>query len=1037
MLKHPDVTLQRVEQFFRYELQPKILERLNDLKIEINENPAKSQTEAEKGPWKEVGQGYGYGPCYTTFWFRVSGEVPTAPEGKTLGLVAEVGSERTVWKDNSPWCGLDIEHDVMSFRAQSGAAMPVDGFPTKNGQLTALIQAYTRNPQTKVHLRELPREAIVEKVEAAYFVAVDTELKALGFDLDFCLNMLKAISREDPSWSTILRALNDVVNLFSWSNRESLGRCRKLIRDAFTSLGGDIKHQIVPVGHAHLDTAWLWPLEITKKKMAHTTSTQLGLMERYPEYVFSHSQASQYEWLELEYPALFERVKEAVKRGQWEPVGSMWVEADCNLTGSESMVRQFLYGKRYFRDKLGFETRDMWLPDVFGYSAALPQILAKCNVDYFLTQKISWNDTNKFPHNTFWWQGIDGTKIWTHFPPCNTYNGNSEPKEMILSVANHKDQARSDMSLYPFGFGDGGGGPTERHLEFLKRGRMAPNYPEVAFGKTSLGFFKEAKAKSRDLCTWVGELYAEFHRGTLTSQAANKKGNRVSEFLLRDAEWLACFTDDFPHAYPGAELEKAWKLVLLNQFHDIIPGSSVNEVYRDSDRDYAIVAEIGNRLLTDSLKKIGSKFDTAGMTRPVALFQNAELPTQAAIPWDEETIPTALVVGDESLPVQHINEFGEKKLIFITPPNALGTVTVGDLTDGTPSVRPRLKATNRRIENQEFSIRFDAHGNITSIQSLEDATEFVEAGKLANLFQLLDDKPRFWSAWDVDIYAFETATDLIKSESFEIVERGPVRVAVEIVKKFGNSTIKQRISLGPTPGIRFDTEIDWHEEDKMLKAAFPVNVHSPRANYEIQFGNIERPTHTNTSWDQAKFEVCGQKWVDLSEADQGVAILNDCKYGHDIRGNVMRLSLLRSPKAPDPECDMGVHRFTYVLLPHYGPYNYAGVVPAAYALNAPLRHVFLDPAKGEPGALPNFVECEDRNIIIETVKKAEDSDEIIVRLYDCHGARGIAELSCAREPKSAFLCDLEENPISELEIHEGLISFEYKPFEILTLKLSV
>jgi alpha-mannosidase len=1035
MLKHPDLTLRRIQQFLQHELKPRLTGESVDLKIEVNHSPVDTEKEAKKGPWSEVQKGYAYGPAYSTHWFRLTGRIPKHFANQELGLSAEVGGERTVWRDNSPYCGIDHEHTMMGWLS-GGRVWPgvVEGFTDK---VEVFVQVYTRNSETTVHGREMPRSATTETVESAQIVIVDRPMQDLFWDVEFALNLLETIDKQDPSYATILRALNDVTNFFDADNRETIGRARKALKDALMSLDGAIKHTITPVGHAHLDTAWLWPLSVTRKKMAHTTANQLHLIAKYPEYVFVHSQASQYEWLEKEYPVLFEKVKEAIKSGQWEPVGSMWVEADCNLTGAESLVRQFLYGRRYFRDKLGYQTEDMWLPDVFGYSAALPQILNKFNIPYFLTQKISWNQFNKFPHHTFLWQGIDGTKVWSHFPPADTYNASGEPKEVIYSVKNYKDQARMDQSLYVFGFGDGGGGPTERHLEFLRRGRMAPNYPEVARKRKALDFFRDAKSKSKDLATWVGELYLELHRGTYTSQAANKKGNRETEFLMRDAELLACFRDDFPKKYPQAEIEAAWKLVLLNQFHDIIPGSSVHEVYEDSDADYAKIREIGLRLITESLSRIGSKHDTAEMKAPVALFQNATVGSQGDIPWSESWTPSSLSTPEETVPVQIVDEFGERKLIFPTPHGALGTVTVANLTEDAPPTRYRLKTGGRRIENDQFSVRFDANGNINSIRSMEDNTEFIEQGKLGNLFQLFDDKPLFWSAWDVDIFALETAHDLVKSESFEIVEKGPVRVAAQVVKRFGKSKITQRISLGPTPGIRFDTEIDWHEDDKMLKVAFPVNVNSPRATYEIQFGNVERSTHSNTSWDMAQFEVCAQKWVDLSEGDQGVALLNDGKYGHDIRGNVMRLSLLRSPKAPDPLCDMGVHRFTYVLLPHFGPYQYAGVVQAAYALNAPVRHARLNPARGENGLLPPFVSTEDRNLVIESVKKAEDDNDLIVRLYECHNSRGTGELNCARRVHSAALCDLEENVIAELDVADNTVLFEYKPFEILTFRLRV
>ncbi|MFZ4506126.1 MAG: alpha-mannosidase [Fimbriimonas sp.] len=1034
MLKHTDLTQRRIDQFVGG-IKSRIYGERHPLQIEFNDTPASNQRDAEAGPWQVVTKGFEYGPAYTVKWFRLTGTVPESFAGKKLAIVAELGSERTVWKDNSPWCGVDVEHSDFGWLEGQGFQA---GEPAKGGEeLTYILQAYTRNAQTTVHGKEEPRTPLCEKVDRAEIVVIDPDFKDLYYDFDFALHLLKTMDQNDPAHATLLRALNDGANLFAREHPEALARTKKLVKDALGSLNGEYKHTLVPVGHAHLDTAWLWPLEITHLKMAHTTATQLGLMERYPEYVFVHSQASQYEWLEKEYPCLFDRVKAAIARGQWEPVGSMWVEADCNLTGAESLIRQFLYGKRYFREKFGFETHDMWLPDVFGYSAALPQILNKFNIRYFLTQKISWNQFNKFPHHTFWWQGIDGSRIWSHFPPADTYNASCEPAEVVHSVKNFKDHGRSDQSLYVFGFGDGGGGPTERHLEFLKRGRLAPNYPEIASGKKAIDFFRDAKARSRDLMTWVGELYLELHRGTYTSQAANKKGNRVSEFLLRDAELLACFDPSYPESYPADELEAAWKLVLLNQFHDIIPGSSVNEVYQDSARDYAAIAEAGEKVIATSLANIGSKLDTSGTAQPVALFQNATMVSEGSIPWTSETVPTALQVGDDAFPVQLVEGLGERKLIFATPPFALGSVVVGDLTDSAPTVKSRLKTSARRIENGEIAVRFDNHGNITSIQSLEDGTEFVEPGKLANLFQLLDDNPLFWSAWDVDVFSFETAQDLIRSESFEIVEKGPVRVAAEIVKRFGKSKIVQRISLGPTPGIRFDTEIDWHEDDKMLKVAFPVNVNAAKATYEIQFGNVERPTHVNTTWDLGKFEVCAQKWADLSEGDQGMALINDGKYGHDARGNVLRLSLLRSPKAPDPVCDMGVHRFSYSLVPHFGPYHYAGIVPAAYAFNAPLRHAFLPVGDGVSGPVPAFVQCEDRNIVIETVKKAEFGDDLIVRLYESHNSRGRAELSCARPARKAYLCDLEENPLSELEIQDGLIGFDYKPFEIVTIRLGV
>jgi alpha-mannosidase len=1033
MLKHPALTLGRVRTFLRSTLAADASGERHPLAIEISERDHADQRAAEQGKWKPAEKGRRWGPAYATAWFRLRGTVPEHLAGRRLAVVADVGGERTVWRDNSPWCGVDVEHS--DFGWLDGHALSDHTAVARAGEaIEYYVQAYARNTETTVHGREQPRQATTETVGEAALVAVRPEVRQLIYDVEFALSLLETIEPAEPAYAVLLRALNDVTNTYRSDSEESLARSRKLLREATAALGGELRHTITPVGHAHLDTAWLWPLAITRKKMAHTTATQLALLDRYPEYIFVHSQASQYEWLEIEYPELFQRVKSKVAEGRWEPVGSMWVEADCNLSGGEALVRQFLYGRRYFREKLGYQTDDMWLPDVFGYSAALPQILAKFNIKYFLTQKISWNQFNKFPHHTFWWKGIDGTRVWTHFPPADTYNASAEPKEVIYSVRNYKDHGRSDQSLYVFGFGDGGGGPTERHLELLRRGRSAAHYPEVAQRRRAKDFFREAKMRSRDLLTWSGELYLELHRGTYTSQAAMKRQNRETEFLLRDAEWLACFDPEYPRSYPQAELEAAWKKVLLNQFHDIIPGSSVREVYEDADRDYAEVRAAGKAIIERTLQSLGARMETSAYRRPVVLFHNAVVVSQGALPWEEEFTPASLVIDDEAVPVQLVEEFGERKLIFPVPSAALGAAGLGDLSDTPAPQRRRLKSSPRRIENDELIVRFDPNGNITGIQA-EGGIEFVEPGKLANLFQVFEDKPNFWSAWDIDAFALETGTDLVRSESFEIVERGPVRVAAEVVKRIGNSILRQRISLGPTPGIRFDTEVDWHEEDRLLKVAFPVNVNANRATYEIQFGNVERPTHRNTSWDMAKFEVCAQKWMDLSEGNLGMALLNDGKYGHDCVDNVMRLTLLRSPKAPDPLCDMGQHRFTYVLLPHFGPFHQEGVVSAAYALNAPVRTAFLTPHAGEAGQLPPFLFCDDRNVVIETVKKAEEGSDVVIRLYECHNTRGRAELHCLRTPRSAVLCDLEEQPIDELEVNDGIVSVEYKPFEIITIRL--
>ncbi len=1022
MQKHTQLTYDRIKQFIKRELKEKTIQETLALGAEFGDGKA----------FESIEVGYKWGPTYKEGWYRIKSQIPKAWIGHEVHLsygepvywgTQEGHIEATIFESGKAIGGLDFAH--VSFRITEKA---------EGGEkINYMLQTYAHNAETTVHGREKPRTAEPEVFKGFHLMVVDPDIVALAYDMSFSLGLYDSMDERNPARAIILRALNEVCNAYRSGSRKIIQSCRRLIKESLDRLGDEFYHEIYPVGHAHLDTAWLWPLHVTHLKMTHTTAVQLNLMERYPDHLFVHSQASQYEWLENEHPELFERVRRAMRKGQWEALGSMWVEADCNLTGAESLVRQFLYGKRYFKQKFGIDTIDMWLPDVFGYSAALPQILNKFGIRAFLTQKLSWNQFNKIPHHTFLWQGIDGSKIWSHFPPADTYCGMCEPVEIAESVRKYKDAGRSDASLYVFGFGDGGGGPTEQHIEYIRRARIAPGMPAIATKKKAATFFENAMAQSQDLATWSGELYFELHRGTYTSQAANKKSNRESEFLMRDAEWLSCFSDN-AKTYPQEQIEKAWKLILLNQFHDIIPGSSVREVYEDSKRDYKEIETIATKIIQERLESIGQNLDTEGMENPVAIFHNSNLVSQAEMPWASETVPSILDTGTETLPVQLVEFNDKRKIIFPSPDQSLGSVAVGDLTQGDPLFVPRLKISGRRMENGELSVRFDSNGNLTSIQTLDDApVEFIAPGEVGNLFQLFDDQPLFWDAWDIDPFALETCQDIVRCTSFEIVERGPVRVAFEVVREFGKSRITQRISLGPTPGIRFDTVIDWHEDEKMLKVAFPLNVNTSKATYEIQFGHVERPTHRNTSWDLARFEVCAQKWADMSEGGHGVALINTGKYGYDALEHTLRLTLFRSPKAPDPTCDMGRHEFSYVLLPHYDQVQHSDVIAASYAINSPARCQPLKAKKGLHGELPKFVEIDDRNLIIESVKKAEDESLTVVRLYECHNSRGQAHLQFATPVRNAWLAQLDETKIQKLEVVDGHVLLAYKPFEIITV----
>jgi alpha-mannosidase len=1037
MLKHPALTRDRIFQFMNRELLDRIITETHPLECEFLTGDFANDEEAMKQEgWQKIEPGFCWGPAYTVGWYRVTGSIPKEWAGKAVSLgygEKEIRWEKwnsvegTVWSKGQTLGGLDFGHSQLRLteKAAGGEAICLS------------VQTYAHNKETTVSAPEKPRSPLPEEYKGFHLWAMDLDLWDLYCDFDYAYSLMTALPETSPLYHQVMRLLNEAVNSIQGMGKKGLSAGRKALKDGLTGLAsGGAEHEITAVGHAHLDTAWLWPLRVTELKMIHTTSVQLELISRCPEYVFVHSQASQYEWLAQQHPQLLDRIRQAMKKGQWEAVGSMWVEADCNLTGSEALVRQFLYGRRWFKQNLGVTTEDMWLPDVFGYSAAIPQILSKFGIQYFLTQKLSWNDTNKPPHQTFWWEGIDGSKVWVHFPPADTYNATAEPKEILGSLEKYKDHGRCDSSLLLFGFGDGGGGPTDLHVERLRRARRyGAGLPTIHGKRKAVEFFRDAKAKSKDLMTWKGELYFEKHRGTYTTQANNKKHNRYCEHLMRDAEWLQSFAG--PRAqYPAAEIERAWKLVLLNQFHDIIPGSSVREVYEDSERQYKDIRESGARLVTDALVKLAEPL-AKPERHPVALFHNSTVPSEASVPWPHAETPSSIEVGGEAKAVQLVEAFGERKLIFATPDAALGGVAVAGFSDQ-PATALRLKAAARRLENSQFIVKFDGSGHIVSVQSQDDEpAEFIAPGLAGNVFQIFEDTPLFWDAWDVDAFSLEAPVEILKCESFEVVEKGPVRAAVEIVKKFGRSTIRQRISLGPTPGIRFDTEIDWQEDHRMLKVAFPVNIHAPRASYEIQWGHVERPTHRNTSWDMARFEVCCHRWMDLSEGGQGVTLMNDGKYGCDIVDNVMRLTLLRAPKAPDPIADRGVHRFTYVFYPHFDQIQHSDTVAAAYALNSPCRWAWLEPGEGSESATPLLASTDTRSVVIESVKKAEDSELLVVRAYECHATRGRTEIKLASPIKRAWLADLNEEPLQELAVDQGRVAVAYKPFEIITILAEV
>jgi alpha-mannosidase len=1049
MLKHPGLTENRIARALIL-LKERIYSEGVPLGIEaLGEDgepafPARIPTAG----FKPFHVGESWGRAWSTTWFRFTGTVPEGWTGKAVSALVRLGyqggegftAEGLVWQEGVPLRAINVHR----------ADVPVAAAARGGEEVSFLVEA-AANPKVSDWApyppsgEPEPREGSAQFVlEQAVLACFNPDAWELYADLELAYLAMMEMPENTPRRGQLLRACNDAVNLLDPMDPATFAPAREALREVLAKHNGGTPHQTSAVGHAHIDTAWLWPLRETIRKCARTFSTQLAYMAENPAFVFCCSQAQQYAWMKEYYPAIFEGIREAVRRGQWEPVGSMWVETDCNIPSGESIVRQILHGKNFFLDEFGIETRECWLPDVFGYSASMPQVLIEAGIDSFVTQKISWNQFNVFPHHTFLWEGIDGTRVFSHFPPAETYNGDFEPKQLAFGARNFKEQDRATRSLYLYGYGDGGGGPTREMLAAAARLEDFEGLPKVRLEKAS-EFLAKAKADAIDLPVWVGELYLELHRGTYTTQARNKKGNRKSEVLLREAEFFdvlagrgACqvrpgVVEDHraPHDVIGRHattaagyLERAWKLLLLNQFHDIIPGSSIARVYKESVEDYAAIFRLAHAVIEPARRAVAERIDTGAAARPVIAFNTSGFARSEVVSLPDGT------------PI-HID----------APASGYVVVDAAEQRRVASFAHP-VEVTERNrvvaIDNGMLRVIIDrATGNIRSIRDHRRDREVLAPGRAGNVFELHRDLPNRYDAWDVDPFYLESLSEVGGVQAVDVVEQTELRAVVRVERAFGESSIIQHISLcAGSARIDFDTDIEWQETHKFLKVAFPVNVRSQRATYEIQFGHAERPTHYNTSWDMARFEVCAQRWADLSEGDYGVALLNDCKHGYNIHGNVIRLSLLRAPTAPDPQADRGHHEFVYALLPHAGDFRAGGVIEQACALNMPLHLVETEPSvtaqAAGAGAAParrSFFEVDRAGVVIEAVKHAERDESVIVRLYEAHGSRGPVTLTTTLPVKHAFRADLMERAGAPVDCEEGRIAFTVRPFEIVTFKL--
>ncbi len=1025
MEKHPQVTLDRIMRVVE-DLSRSLWMDLRPLSVSVYQcaEPI-TYADAVSQTYRPVEVGCPWGPAWSTAWFRVQGEAPAEWAGRTVAVLVNTGSEALMWIDGEPAQGLDENRQDFTLPGPG----PIDLY----------VEAAANNMFGFGEGRP-GADPTPFKLKQAEVAWLNQPAWELYHDLRVLFDLAKQLPDDSPRRAKLIYTLNDAVNAFYRDGDDRYTHARAILAPAYADPACASASDVTAVGHSHIDTAWLWPLRETVRKCSRTFSTVLKYMETYPEYRYIQSQPQLYAFMKEKFPGLYARIKQAVADGRWEPEGGMWVEADCNVPSGEALVRQFLYGMHFFREEFGVECQIMWLPDVFGYSAALPQILQGCGIRYFLTQKLSWNQFNPIPHHTFYWEGIDGSRVLAHFPPADTYNGLVTPQELLHGERNFRDKDRADTWLYLYGYGDGGGGVTKPMLEAARRMENVEGLPRVAQGFAH-DWFVRTEANGRDLRTWVGELYFERHRGTYTTQAKNKWENRRCELLLRDAEFLAALHPGGAAAYPATAIEAAWKLVLLNQFHDILPGSSIGWVYEDSQRQYAEVHQSADAVIADALDAFAAKIQTDGMTNPVLIWNTLSFARGGLIslPWTGSGKVIAQAPKGELYRTQLCEEDGRRNLLVeVNDAPSMGYV-VYDIRRGrfAKDIGDTVTATPTTLENGLVRVVLDERGGVVSFYDKGLEREVIAPGATGNLFQLHDDHPINWDAWDIDPFAEEICTDLLTPATVTVTEHGPLRATVKVQRPLtASATLTQHIRLeANSRRLDFVTTIDWRESHVMLKVAFPVAVHSGRATFEIQYGHVERPTHRNTSWDIARFEVPAHKWADISESDFGVALLNDGKYGYDVKGSTLRLTLLRAPKAPDPEADMGVHTFTYSLLPHRGDVVNSGVPLAGYDLNVPLRTMKLPVHEGVLAPTHSYFRLDKHNLLIESVKRAEDGDGLIVRLYEAYRRRGTARLITNGLCSRVTCTDLLERNGEELPVQGGAVEISFKPFEIITLRL--
>ncbi len=999
--------------------------------------------------WQAFDMAGTWGGHDTFYWFETRVRIPREFDGKCIVFQLRTGREGE-WDATNPQFrvyvngalkqGLDVNHREVILRECAGA----------EEEFLIQLSAYTGNQNFYLRLE-------------AEILVLDQGLETLYYDLAVPQSVLKLLETDSREAVVIRRALTQALNLAdmripgSEEFDKSLKRVQAYMAEEFYGKECEKSREtIYTVGHTHIDVAWLWTLAVTKDKAVRSFSSALELMRQYPEFIFMSSQPQLYQYVKENAPEVYEEIRQRVREGRWETEGGMFLEADCNLSSGESLIRQFVYGKRFFKEEFGVDNQILWLPDVFGYSAALPQIMKKCGIRYFMTTKISWSETNKMPYDTFLWEGIDGTKILTHFisardynaslfvegkkrpPHFTTYNGDLNASQLKGTWQRYTQKELNTQALMCFGYGDGGGGPTREMLENQRRlSKGIPGCPTAKMS-TAREFFecleKEVSGK-RELATWAGELYLEYHRGTYTSMARNKRDNRKGEFLLENLEGLAStmkLLDGCPEGFQR-EMDSLWEILLRNQFHDILPGSSCKEVYVDSQAEYEELFRGGNAMKQKLLDRLA--LETKAAASSLLVYNPNGFCGQGPVYMQNPGAlkhPAAVSEGGDSYPIQ---KTWDGKGVFLAkeiPAKGMKAYRV----EVAEPLAGQVRFDGSTVTTPFFTVTLNEAGQFVSFVDRRVGRELLKENQRGNVLVTYEDRPHYYDAWDINGYYTQKPYPIDGKGDISLIEDGPVRTVLRVIHSYLNSVIEQDlIFYSGLDRIDMDYRIDWKEKNILLRSYFPVNIHASDASYEIQYGNVKRPTHRNTSWDQAKFEVCAHKWIDLSEDGYGISVLNDCKYGCDIHDGVIGLTLLKSAVYPNPDADRELHQFSYALYPHTGNWREAGTVRQAYAFNNPMETRIKQESGGrlEPGLA--LVETDSDHVVIEVIKPAYDGRGLIVRLYDAFNRTADVRLKLCVPIREAFCCDMLEQDEERLMVEEGTVKLHVKPYEILTVRL--